>query len=362
LLSPFRLTGRLLRSFVFWLLVLLLVIILLVAYYIIADRDTPLTTDAYVQAHVVRAAPQVAGLVVRVPVREGGTVRKGDVLFELDHRPFQHRVDMLAAKLVTTRREVKQLATQLAAEEAEHRRLTAEDGLARYLYDRDNRIFQGGATPERKFTSSAQSYKASRAAVERSVRMIQHIQEALDARVGQENPLVAQVEAELAEARLNLEYSTVHAPCDGVITNLQLREGDFAHIGEAVLSCVDRAHWLVIANYRERNLEHLRPGQRALVTFRAAPGRIYAARVSALGWGVNQGQGVPSGDSPEVARLQNWVPPSQRFQVRLTLDDPGAAPLRVGTTCTVTTLAESDSLIMPLTRLIHRVVALWYYF
>jgi multidrug efflux system membrane fusion protein len=269
---------------------------------------------------------------------------------------------MLEAKLVTTRREVKQLYTQFAAEEAEHRRLTAEDELARYLYERDDRIYQGGATTERKFTSSAQGYKASRAAVDRSARMIQHIQEAIDARVGQENSLAAQVEAELAEARLNLEYSTVHAPCDGVITNLQLREGDFAHVGEAVLSCVDRGQWLVVANYRERSLERLRPGQRALVTFRAAPGRIYEARVFALGWGVNQGQGVPSGNLPEVARLQNWVPPSQRFQVRLALHDHGAAPLRVGTTCTVTTIADPASPIEPLTRLIHRLVSLWYYF
>jgi multidrug efflux system membrane fusion protein len=311
---------------------------------------------------VVRVAPQVSGLVVRVHVGEGSAVRKGDVLFELDHRPFRHRVAMLEAKLVTTRREVKQLYTQLAAEEAEHRRLTAEDELAKYLYERDDRIYQGGATTERKFTSSALGYKASRAAVDRSARMIQHIQEAIDARVGRENSLVAQVEAELAEARLDLEYSTVHAPCDGIITNLQLREGDFAHVGEAVLSCVDRGRWLVVANYRERSLERLRPGQRALVTFRAAPGRIYGARDFALGWGVNQGQGVPSGNLPEVPRLQNWVPPSQRFQVRLALDDPGAAPLRVGTTCTVTTIADPASPIESLTRLIHQLVSLWYYF
>jgi multidrug efflux system membrane fusion protein len=249
----------------------------------------------------------------------------------------------------------------LAAEQAEHRRLTAEDELAKYLFERDERIFQGGATTERKATSSAQAYRASRASVEKSARMIQHIQEAIDARVGQENSLVALVEAELAEARLNLEYSNVHAPCDGVITNLQLREGDFAHVGEAVLSCVDRGQWVVVANYRERSLERLRLGQPAMVTFRAAPGRIYGARVFALGWGVSQGQGVPSGDLPEVARLQNWVPPSQRFQVRLVLDDPDAAPVRVGTTCTVTTLAEPNSPIVPLTRRFHRFVALWYY-
>jgi multidrug efflux system membrane fusion protein len=361
-LAPFRLIGWVLGSFRFWLIVLLIVLGLLITYYVIADGDTPLTTDAYVQAYVVRVAPQVGGLVVAVHVGEGSVVRKGDVLFELDHRPFEHKVAMLAAKLVTARREVQQLHSQLAAEQAEHRRLSAEDDLAKYLNDRDNRIYEGGATTERKATTSALSYKASRAAVERSVVKIQHIQEAIDARVGPENSLVAQVEAELAEARLNLEYSTVHAPSDGVITNLQLREGDFAHVGEAVLSCVDRGRWLVVANYRERCLERMRPGQGALVTFRGAPGRIYRAQVFALGWGVNQGQGVPSGNLPEVPRLQNWVPPSQRFQVRLALDDPDAAPLRVGTTCTVTTITEPASPILPLTRLVHEFVALWYYF
>src|SRR5262249_29958275 len=156
--------------------------------------------------------------------------------------------------------------SQLAAQEAEHRRPLAEDDLAKYLFDRDDRIYHGGATTERKFTTSALGYKASRATVDKSARLIQHIREAIDARVGPENSLVAQVEAELAEARLNLGYSTVHAPCDGVITNLQLREGDFAHVGEAVLSCVDRSRWLVVANYRERCLERMQPGQRALVT------------------------------------------------------------------------------------------------
>jgi multidrug resistance efflux pump len=70
---------------------------------------------------------------------------------------------------------------------------------------------------------------------------------------------------------------------------------------------------------------------------------------------------VPSGNLPDVPRLQNWVPPSQRFQVRLALDDADTAPLRVGTTCTVTTIVDPDSPIMPVTRFLHELVALWYY-
>ena len=163
-------------------------------------------------------------------------------------------------------------------------------------------------------------------------------------------------------ARLDLEYSTVVATCDGRITNLQLREGDFVHVGESALSVVDSSQWRIVANYRERSLERMRPGHEALITFRGAPGLILRGRVDQIGVGVLQGQGLPSGNLPAVEQLRNWVPPSQRFQVRLTLEDPHATELRVGMTCTVTTLIQPATPVAPIARFVHRVVALWYYF
>ena len=74
-------------------------LILLLAYYALADRRTPLTTDAYVQAYVVQIAPQVAGQVVQVAVSEGQQVEAGARLFALDPRPFEHAVAKLEAKL-----------------------------------------------------------------------------------------------------------------------------------------------------------------------------------------------------------------------------------------------------------------------
>src|SRR5215510_9276310 len=95
LLFPLRIGGRLLRSARAWILFLLLVIAALVAYYVLSDRYSPLTTDAYVQAYVIQVAPRVEGQVVEVRVRENQAVKKGDLLFEIDPRPFQHRVDLL---------------------------------------------------------------------------------------------------------------------------------------------------------------------------------------------------------------------------------------------------------------------------
>src|ERR1700722_6748990 len=121
------------RSFRFWLLLTAIVIVVVIAYFVAADRTTPLTTDAYVQAYVVQVAPQVGGQVVRVHVREGSMVKAGEPLFELDPRPFEHKIAMLQAKLVETEYHIKQLQAQLAAAKAEHRQLTAEAEYARVV-------------------------------------------------------------------------------------------------------------------------------------------------------------------------------------------------------------------------------------
>src|SRR6516162_4589904 len=86
---------RLLLSARVWVLFILLVIVALVAYYVLSDCYTPFTTDAYVQAYVIQLAPRVEGQVVGVHVRENQAVRKGDLLFEIDPRPFEHRVALL---------------------------------------------------------------------------------------------------------------------------------------------------------------------------------------------------------------------------------------------------------------------------
>jgi multidrug resistance efflux pump len=358
---PLLLLWRGLHSFWFWLVGLVGVIGLLIAYYVVADRETPLTTDAYVQAYVVQVAPQVAGQVTRVYVAEGDEIQKGALLFELDSRPFEHQVALLEAKQVEAEQQVKQLQTQLQAAEAEHERLTAEGEYARVVHDQEKAIFQQDSTTQRKYLDSLYKYQASQAALRKSARGVQHTREGLDARIGKEHTLVAQVRAQLAEARLNLGYTRVFAPCSGVITNLQLREGAYAHVGQALLTCIDTSQWLIVAQLREKALERMRPGQPALVALQGVPGRLWPARVQYVGWGVSQGQGVPSGLLPDVKNQTSWIPASQRFQVRVVLDDPGAVALRVGMTGSVSVYVEPEGRLNGVTKAIHQIIAWFYY-
>ncbi len=352
---------RLVGSFRFWVLVSLGVILLLIGYYALATLYTPLTTDAYVQAYVIQVAPQVGEKVVRVHVREGDQVKAGTLLFELDPALFEQKVAALEAKLVETEHQVKQLEADLAAARAGHERLEADADFNAVVHRQEQAIFKTDSTTERRYVEAVQKNKASQAAVRQSASGVRRIEDALDARIAGEHALVAQVKAQLAEAKLNLGYTRVYANCDGLITDLQLREGAYVHIGQAAMTLIDTSRWLIVGNFRENALTHLREGLLAQVALRGAPGRRLNARVQSVGWGVSQGQGVPSGQLPDVKIPTSWVPPAQRFQVRLILDDPGSVPLRVGMTGSVAIYTEPSGWLNDVTQGWHQVIAWLYY-
>ncbi|HYT92774.1 MAG TPA: HlyD family secretion protein [Gemmataceae bacterium] len=352
---------KILRSARAWILFILLVIAALVAYYVLSDRYTPFTTDAYVQAYVIQVAPRVEGQVVHVYVHENQAVKKGDLLFEIDPRPFQHRVALLEAKRVEAVQQVAQLEAELSAAKAEDVRLVAEEGYARTVHGQEQEIYKQQATTDRKYVEAVQKLKAAQGAAERSRAQIRKVEQALAARIGEEHALVAAVQAQLAEARLNLEWTHIYAPANGYVTNVHLREGSYVHVGTPVLTCIDRDQWWIVANYRENSMENIRPGQRVGLTLNTYPGRIFPGRVQTVGWGVHQGQSAPSGNLPAVAEPKNWIRLSQRFQVWITPELPPECPLRVGATASVAVYTREGHWLNPVTETWQEIVATFEY-
>ena len=256
---------------------------------------------------------------------------------------------------------VKQLTTAKEAAQAEHRRLKAEAAYASTVHQQEEAIYKKLATTERKYLEARDRYRAAEAAVQKAAVEIRHAEESLEARVGLEHALVAEVKAQLAEARLNLGYTRVLAPCDGIVTDLQLRDGTYTHTGQAAMTLIDTSAWYLVAHFRENALVRVEEGRPALVALQGSPGLLLPARVTSTGWGVQHGQGVPSGALPEAKRQTSWVQPAQRFQVRLVLEEPEAVPLRVGMTGSVSVYTEPEGPLRALTRALHQVVAWLYY-
>jgi multidrug resistance efflux pump len=361
LVSLMRIVRSLLLSARAWVLFVLSIIAALVLYYVLSDRRTPFTTDAYVQAYVVQVAARVEGQVVGVYVQENQAVKKDELLFEIDPRPFEYRVALLEAKRVDAIQQVAQMESELAAAKAEDARLVAEETYARTVYDQEAAIYKQKATTDRKYVDAVQRYNAAQAARQRGIAQTHKAEQALAARIGEEHALVAAVRAQLEEAKLNLEWTRIYAPANGYVTNVQLRVGAYVHVGMPVITCIDGDQWWVVANYRENSLENLRPGQPVGLTFNTYPGRIFHGVVQTVGWGVDEGQGSPSGNLPAIQEPKNWIRLAQRFQVRITPELPDGYPLRVGATASAAVYTQDGYWLNPVTRFWQRVVATFDY-
>lgn len=340
-----------------WVLLVIAVIVLLAAYYVLSDLHTPFTTDAYVQAYVVQVAPRIEGQVVRVAVEENQAVKKGDLLFEIDPRPFAYQVALLKAKRVDAVQQIAQLEAELAAAKADVDRLEAEEAYAKVVADQEKMIFKQEATTDRKYQQALQSHKAAQAASKQGAARAQKIEQALAAMIGDEHAIVAEVQSQLEIAELNLEWTRVYSHANGYVTNVQLRVGDYIQIGAPAITLIDSDHWWVVANFRENALENVRKGQRVGLTINTYPGRIFHGVVDSLGWGVDQGQGTPSGALPYVAEPKNWIRLAQRFQVRIIPEMPSEYPLRVGATASAAVYTREDYWLNGVTELWQRIEA-----
>src|SRR5438132_13277411 len=140
----------------------------------------------------------------------------------------------------------------LTAAKADDARLVAEEAYARAVYEQEKEIYKQKATTDRKYLDAVQKYNAAQAARQRGLAQTNKAEQALAARIGEDHALVAEVRAQLAEARLNLEWTRIYAPANGYVTNVQLRQGTYGHVGTPVLTCMDRDAWWVVASYREQ--------------------------------------------------------------------------------------------------------------
>jgi multidrug resistance efflux pump len=352
---------RVVSSARFWVLFILAIIVLLIAYYALVNRYAPITTDAYFQAYVVQVAPQVDGQVIRVQVTENQRVEKDMLLFEIDPRPYQQKVQELEGTLARMTKDIEQMQSELKAAKAEEARVVALESYALAVREQESRIFKNDATTERKFLNARQQHLAAKALVEKTQAVVKQKEQALEAKVGDEYARVVEAKAQLATAKLHLAWTKVRAPARGYVTNLQLRVGSYAHAGQPLLTCIETDSWWIVANFRESTLENIRPGQPAGIACKTYPGRIFSATVQSIGWGVDEGQGIPSGKLPQVKNPQELLPSAQRFQVRLVLDDPDEIPLRVGATAAVTVYTDPEFVLNPLAELWQRIESWLYY-
>ena len=280
----------------------------------------PRTDDAYVRANMIAVAPHVSGPIVQLPIVDNQYVKQGDLLFVVDPRPYQATLDQLTAKLQLTNLEIKAYTDAINAASAEQKRREADLAYDKQYLGRIEPLLAKHFVTANDVFDARSRVHAAEAGVDNARSEVLRAQNQLG-QLGDINARRKAAEADVENARLNVNYCYVHAPFDGLVTNLNISIGQYGNEGKDVLTLVDDRTWYVMANFRENFLDHIKPGMGVDVYLLSYPETRFHGRVQGVGWALYQQNGATIAGLPAVEPTLNWVRLSQRFPVRIVLED-----------------------------------------
>ena len=303
--------------------ILLLLIVGSLVFYFVADRVTPSTTQARIQAFVVPVAAEAAGKVVEVKVSNNDEVEQGTILFTIDRGPYEIALRKSKSDYETVRRTVNAsveatVSAEAALQAAEANRKLAEVDATRQerLYAEDN-----GAISVRRLEMAQATRAEAISQVKKAEADLRKAKESAgDA--GDLNAQLLSAKAAIEKAELDLKNTTVLAPVRGKVTDLQVEVGHFAQPGAPVVTLIAGNNLWISADMTENNLGHINVGDEAAIALDILPGRVLKGRVRSIGSGVSSGKEAKPGALPPIDNNRDWLRQAQRFPVAVEFD-PG---------------------------------------
>jgi membrane fusion protein, multidrug efflux system len=290
------------------------------------------TDNAYVNARVVQVSSLVMGQVVAVPIRENQYVHKGDVLFEIDRRPFETALAEADGKLRQARQGTRQDQSDLLAAKADAARQAADLVNAESNLRRTTQLVRDNFMSKQAEDDAQARVDAARAGLAAAQAHVEKARAALTTSGGT-TPAVRVAEAEVEKARLDLEHAVARAPEEGWVTRFDLTPGTVVTPGNPLFAIVVGGSFWVDANFKETELAGVVPGRLATIVVDMYPDHMFHGNVESLAGGT----GAAFSLLPAQNANGNWVKIAQRIPVRIGIADPDPKfPLRVGATATVT--------------------------
>lgn len=312
------------------------IVAVVAAYLYLTGGRFESTDDANVQSARVAISANVAGRVQDIAVRDNQAVHRDDILFRLDDAPFRIAVDEASAQLASARLQIESLKANYRQRQSEL--TSAKDTLAfqQTEYDRQKRLLGSGIASQAQVDRATHALDEARAQVAGAQQQISAVIANLGGNPNIEpdrHPLVQQAQALLDRAKLNLSYTVVKAPSDGIVTRVeQLQVGTYISASAPVFALVSTENIWIEANFKEDQLTHMRVGQAASVEVDSYPGKTFEGKVAS----VSPGTGSQFSVLPPENATGNWVKVVQRLPVRVELEhlDP-AFPLHAGLSANV---------------------------
>jgi multidrug efflux system membrane fusion protein len=330
-------------------------------------NNYPRTDDSEILANFIGIAPQVEGPLVRLSVHDNQFVKKGDILFEIDDRPYRYALERAISEQATLEGQISDEHRRIAAlvsavsvaeanihsteadvsrwaaavDQARADVANAQEGVSRARAEwnyANNNLHRIEPLLVKQFVTVDQVDRARTSEISQAQSLKQAESQLLQAQAGLEvslaqeqrskamltqskaqheqtqnavttlEPLINQRGARasaIETARYNLNNCRVYAPFDARVTNLTISEGAYAHTGQQMFVLIDARTWWAVANFREGQLQHIAPGMRADVYVMSKPNVRFSGVVDSIGFGV-----IP--DADVIGRFEQGLPDVQR--------------------------------------------------
>ncbi len=307
------------------------------AYVYVTGGRYEETENANLRQARISIASDTAGRVVTADIAENQVVEKGDLLFAIDPEPYRIALAQADAAVAAARLDVEQLRAAYNQAMAQERSAASEVDYSQSQYDRAADLADKGINTKSSLDQARNDLDKARQQLSVAKQGIESARAALGGDPGIETDRHPAVMAALAardKAAYDLARTTVRAPASGIIAQASsFKAGQFVAVGTPLFSLVETDDTWIDANFKETQLTHMKPGQKAEVVLDTYPDRTFEATVQAVG----AGTGAEFSLLPAQNATGNWVKVTQRIPVRLRVSDPDAKlALRTGMSATVT--------------------------
>jgi multidrug resistance efflux pump len=293
-------------------------------------------------SRVMEVTPNVSGQVIAIPVKPNQPVKAGTVLFRIDPAPFQYKVSQLEASLAQARQQVKQLA-------ASYEQATANvEGLAKQLAYHTQRLADyrklvgEEAQTEFRLQDTQVQYETVEFQLQAAKAAQLNTQLAMQSEIGGVNTTVAQIQAQLDNAKWEFDQTTIRAPADGTVTVMALTVGDRAVQARSVMSFIVANEIYIVGMFSPNGFRTIKPGARVELVFDDDPGRIHEATITEIPQGVGQGQIAVSGELARVGSISGVKTYPAAISIPKDID---RSQLRLGMPGSATVFAENAGVI-----------------
>jgi membrane fusion protein (multidrug efflux system) len=299
-------------------------------YYWLSSGGSVSTDNAQVKQDIVSVSAQVNGPIVEVAVKNGDHVKQGQLLYRIDPAPFRVALEQAQAQLAAARLSTTQLRTQAAGTGADIVGEQANLAIKRNALGRQQALLKQGFTTRADYEDALNEVKTAEQDLADARARAANAHAAL---APGEQPSIAQAQAAVDKAQLDLSRTEVRAPMEGTIANAdRLQVGQMAVQGVGMLSLVHSQNAWVEANFKEKDVGRMIPGGKAKIEIDAYPGQKFDGHVQSVG----AGTGSEFALLPAQNANGNWVKVTQRVPIRIYFNGTPSKPMIAGLSANVT--------------------------